>query len=125
MKRLARILPLVLLAALAACKDSASVRTWSVTWSAAVEGGTGRIDSLTWREHTSPYSRTGPMTSWFWTAPLPAGQQVFLRVRGSTTSPALIRASINATASDHAPFGSELTCSGADTYCQIGPLTLP
>ena len=124
MRRLLYLAPL--LAALA-CKDSTSTatRTWSVTWSAAVEGGTGQIDSVAWREHTSPYSHTGPMVSWNWTAPLAAGKQVFLRVRGSTTSPALIRARINATSSGQSPFGTDITCSGTDTYCQIGPLTLP
>jgi hypothetical protein len=51
--------------------------------------------------------------------------QVFLRVRGSTTSPVLIRARINATSGGQSPFGTDITCSGPDTYCQIGPLTLP
>lgn len=120
-----RLLCLVPLLAAMGCKDATSARTWSVTWSAAVEGGAGQIDSVAWREHTSPYSQAGPMSSWNWTAPLSGGQQVFLRVRGSTTSPALIHARINATSSGQDPFGTDITCSGTDTYCQIGPFTLP
>ena len=123
MRRLLAVVPL--LAALSCSGSTTATRTWSVTWSAAVEGGVGQIDSLTWREHTAEYHHTGPSSSWIFSAPLAAGKQVFLRVRGSTTSPALIRTRINATASDHAPFGTEITCSGTDTYCQIGPLVLP
>lgn len=121
-----RLLCLVPLLAAMACKDSATeTRMWSVTWSAAVEGGTGQIDSVTWREHTAEYHQTGPSVSWNWTAPLAAGKQVFLRVRGSTTSPALIRSRINATSTGRDPWGTDITCSGANTYCQIGPFTLP
>ncbi|MGD0483248.1 MAG: hypothetical protein ABSB58_01200 [Gemmatimonadales bacterium] len=112
--------------ALPSCKkDSTSARVWSVTWSAVIEGGTGQIDSLTWKENTAQYSMNTPSISWFWTAPLPAGQSAFLRVRGSTTSPAVIHAGIHATAADMSAFARDTTCSGSGTVCQIGPVTLP
>jgi hypothetical protein len=98
---------------------------WSVTWAAAVEGGSGVVDSLTWQENTAQYSNNTSSVSWFWTAPLSAGQSAFLRVRGSTTSPALIHASIHATSAGMSPFAADTTCSGPGTTCQIGPVVLP